>query len=73
MSESAIRARFEEWARQSPREWDVDRFGSDESKTAFPKQYRVYFVQAAWEAWQEASNYKTAFETLPDDYETGDY
>lgn len=45
------REAFEAWAKQPPREWAVERFSPHAS---WPRQYRDYNVQCAYEAWIEA-------------------
>lgn len=48
-----LRANFERWATNPPREWDVTRSGPE---GAWPGQY-AYHVQCAWEAWLEVASY----------------
>lgn len=48
------RARFEKWISAMPYERSVDRFSDDESKAAWPGQYRDIQTQIAWRAWCEA-------------------
>jgi hypothetical protein len=48
---SDIRKRFEAWAKDAPREWEVDIHNGE---GAWPGQYTEYHVQCAWEAWQAA-------------------
>lgn len=43
------RKKFEAWAAEPPREWDVELNGKDQG---WPDQYRAYHVQCAWDAWQ---------------------
>jgi hypothetical protein len=50
-----MRKQFEQWASEEPRCWDLCRNPSSERLTAWPNQYHDYAVQAAWEAWYEAS------------------
>ena len=49
MSE-AERAKFEKWISGPPWEQDVDRWSGD---SAWQRQYKIYAVQLAWEAWIE--------------------
>jgi hypothetical protein len=49
MSDS--RERFEAWAKDVPREWEVDIHNGE---GAWPGQYTEYHVQCAWEGWQAA-------------------
>lgn len=46
-----LREEFEAWAVDIPRCWKVDRLGAD---AKWPYQYRVWYVQNAWESWQAA-------------------
>lgn len=52
----STREAFESWISSPPFERSVDRWPADESKFAWPGQYRVYEVQLAWEAWQAAQS-----------------
>jgi hypothetical protein len=45
------RQRFEAWAKDRPREFDLD---IQTDMGAWPGQYDDYNVQCAWEAWQAA-------------------
>ena len=45
------REKFEKWATEPPREWDVWLNSPDHN---WPDQYKAYHVQCAWEAWQAA-------------------
>lgn len=49
------RPKFEAWISAPPFERDLDRFPEDETKWAWPGQYRDMTVEVAWEAWQEAT------------------
>jgi len=46
-----LREEFETWAKGTPRCWKIDRL---DAEAPWPHQYRVWYVQNAWEAWQEA-------------------
>lgn len=50
----AIRKAFEAWVTAPPFEKSVARHSMDERKTCWPGAYRVYEVELAWEAWQDA-------------------
>ena len=52
-----MRKAFESWITQPPYEREVLRYPDDETKYAWPGQYRCIAVQLAWEAWQEAAEY----------------
>lgn len=45
---------FEQWISSSPYERDVDRWPNDETKHAWPGQYKDIAVELAWEAWCHA-------------------
>ena len=47
----SVRSAFEAWITAAPMEKDVARNSTDETKSAWPGQYRSYEVQLAWEAW----------------------
>lgn len=47
----SVRSAFEAWITAAPIEKDVTRNSTDETKSAWPGQYRSYEVQLAWEAW----------------------
>lgn len=49
---------FEEWITASPYELETCRWPMDETKCAWPGQYKDIAVQLAWEAWCEAANNK---------------
>ena len=49
-----LRAGFEAWIKNPPFERLVQRYPNDETKHAWPGQYRSYDLQLAWLAWQEA-------------------
>ena len=49
------RKAFEQWISASPYEREVLRYPQDETKFAWPGQYRSTHVQIAWEAWQESA------------------
>lgn len=51
--ESESRSRFEKWVQSM--EYEVLRYSNDETKHAWPGQYRDIKVQLAWEAWLESS------------------
>lgn len=48
------RERFEAWITAPPFEQTITRNSDDPETTAWPGQYRLYGVQLAWEAWQQA-------------------
>ena len=50
------RRSFEAWISAPPYEHEVLRYPEDETKYAWPGQYRNIAVQLAWEAWCEAAN-----------------
>lgn len=50
------RRSFEDWITAPPYEYDTYRWPMDETKYAWPGQYKDIAVQLAWEAWCEASN-----------------
>ena len=52
------RRSFEEWIGGPPYERDLYRWPMDETKHAWPGQYKDIAVQLAWEAWCEAANDK---------------
>lgn len=52
-----LREEFEVWASEAPRGWKVDRLGAD---AKWPYQYRVWYVQNAWESWQAAHERQVA-------------
>lgn len=64
-----MRAQFESWITAPPFERNVDRWPNDESKHAWPGQYKDISVQLAWEAWKDAflSGLKKASE-IADNY-----
>lgn len=47
------REKFEAWAKQPPREWDLWLNPPDHG---WPDQYRAYHVQCAWEVWRELAS-----------------
>jgi len=51
----SLRSEFESWISASPFEREIERWPNDESKHAWPGQYRGINVALAWEAWQEAA------------------
>lgn len=51
----SARARFEQWIAAPPYERDLYRWPMEETKHAWPGQYKDIAVQLAWEAWLEAS------------------
>jgi hypothetical protein len=51
----SLRSEFESWISASPFEREIERWPNDESKHAWPGQYRDINVALAWEAWQEAA------------------
>ena len=53
-NERIQRRSFEKWIGGPPYERDLERWPMDESKHAWPGQYKDIAVQLAWEAWQEA-------------------
>lgn len=50
------RRSFEDWIGGPPYERDLYRWPMDETKYAWPGQYKDIAVQLAWEAWCEAAN-----------------
>ena len=50
------RRSFEDWIGGPPYERDLYRWPMDETKHAWPGQYKDIAVQLAWEAWCEAAN-----------------
>ena len=52
------RRSFEDWIGGPPYERDLCRWPMDETKHAWPGQYKDIAVQLAWEAWCEAANKK---------------
>ena len=52
----SARASFERWMAAPPYERDTYRWPIDETKYAWPGQYKDIAVQLAWEAWQQAQN-----------------
>ena len=52
----SARERFEKWITAPPYERDTYRWPQDETKHAWPGQYKDIAVQLAWESWQEAQN-----------------
>lgn len=55
-SDGSARSSFEKWITQPPHERDIYRWPMDETKHAWPGQYKDIAVQLAWEAWQQAQN-----------------
>ena len=53
------RRSFEAWISAPPYEYEVLRYPEDETKYAWPGQYRNIAVQLAWEAWCESANDRT--------------
>ncbi len=53
------RRSFEDWIGGPPYERDLYRWPMDETKHAWPGQYKDIAVQLAWEAWCEAANAAT--------------
>ena len=56
ISPEVSRRSFEEWIGGPPYELDVYRWPMDETKYAWPGQYKDIAVQLAWEAWCESAN-----------------
>lgn len=56
LERAVSRRAFEEWITAPPYEREVLRYPQDETKYAWPGQYRDIAVQLAWEAWREAAN-----------------
>src|SRR6185295_3401359 len=56
VNENETRIAFEKWVSTPPFEYDCDRWPNDESKHAWPGQYKDISVQLAWEAWKESQN-----------------
>jgi hypothetical protein len=52
----SARAGFEKWISGPPYERDLYRWPMDETKHAWPDQYKDLAVQLSWEAWQESPN-----------------
>lgn len=52
------RRAFEDWITAPPYERDTYRWPMEETKYAWPGQYKDIAVQLAWEAWCEAANEK---------------
>ena len=52
-NEHLERAHFDKWITSPPYEREIRRWPMDETKYAWPGQYRDIAVQIAWEAWQE--------------------
>lgn len=50
------RRSFEKWIGGPPYERKLYRWPMDETKYAWPGQYKDIVVQIAWEAWCEAAN-----------------
>lgn len=55
LAHCSARDRFEAWITAPPFEKDIARSPHDQTKFAWPGQYRSYEVQLAWEAWCEAA------------------
>jgi hypothetical protein len=53
------RRSFEDWIGGPPYERDLYRWPMDETKHAWPGQYKDIAVQLSWEAWCEAANVRT--------------
>ena len=56
MNEESKRKEFEKWISSLPYERDIYRYPKDDTKYAWPGQYKDITVQVAWEAWQEAQS-----------------
>jgi len=52
----SARSLFEQWISGPPYERDLYRWPMDETKHAWPGQYKDIAVQLAWESWQQAQN-----------------
>lgn len=52
----SARSSFEKWISAPPYERDTYRWPQDETKHAWPGQYKDIAVQLAWESWQQAQN-----------------
>jgi len=52
----SARSLFEQWISGPPYERDLYRWPMDETKHAWPGQYKDIAVQLAWDAWQQAQN-----------------
>lgn len=52
-NEHMEREHFDKWITSPPYEREIRRWPMDETKYAWPGQYRDIAVQIAWEAWQE--------------------
>lgn len=53
--DASLRERFEAWASREPRVWYLGRYGDDPRTAMHRGNYKEGHVQAAWEAWLEAS------------------
>jgi hypothetical protein len=54
----SARSSFDQWISAPPYERETERWPMDETKHAWPGQYKDIAVQLAWEAWCESSNEK---------------
>ena len=52
--DATSRQSFEAWISAPPYDHEVLRYPEDDTRFAWPGQYRSIAVQRAWEAWQEA-------------------
>ena len=50
-----LRQQFEKWITSAPFEKSIARFPDDETRFAWPGNYRELDVELAWQAWQEAA------------------
>ena len=50
------RAAFESWIKAPPLEQCISRHGPE---CAWSGQYKIYAVQLAWDAWQQAARFAT--------------
>lgn len=50
--EAVLRERFEAWAKEAPRDFDLSKQGE---RAAWPGQYNDYRVECAWQAYLSAS------------------
>lgn len=55
-AQGSLRLKFEKWISAPPYERDIYRWPQDETKHAWPGQYKDIAVQLAWDAWNEAHN-----------------
>ena len=61
--DGSARSSFEQWISGPPYERETERWPQDETKHAWPGQYKDISVQLAWESWQQAQNDRTERQT----------